>query len=63
MATALAEQTVSEQRITNQVKRFTVRLTIGFIIVVNALFLLGLWGSGLDLDRIFADREDRKSVV
>ena len=57
MATALAEQTVSEQRITNQVKRFTVRLTIGFIIGINALFLLGLWGSGLDLDRIFADRE------
>lgn len=57
MATALAEQTVSEQRITDRVKRFTVRLTICFIIGVNALFLLGLWGSGLDLDRIFADRD------
>jgi hypothetical protein len=57
MATAWAEQTVSEQRLTDRVRRFTVRLTICFIIGVNALFLLGLWGSGLDLDRIFADRE------
>jgi hypothetical protein len=51
------EQTASEQRITDRVGRFTVRLTVGFIIGLNALFLLVLWGSGLDLDRIFADRE------
>jgi hypothetical protein len=52
-----ADQPSSEQRIAEQVRRFTVRLTIGFILGINALFLLGLWGSGLDLDRIFADRE------
>jgi len=57
MATASADQTVSEQRITDRVKRFTLRLTIGFIIGVNALFLLVLWGSGVDLDRIFAERD------
>ncbi|MDO8545767.1 MAG: hypothetical protein Q7R68_00260 [Nitrospirales bacterium] len=50
-------QTASEQRNTIRVKRFTVGLTIGFIIGINALFLLVLWGSGLDLDRIFADRD------
>jgi len=57
MATATADQTVSEQRIADRVKRFTLRLTIGFIIGVNALFLLVLWGSGVDLDRIFAERD------
>lgn len=51
------EQTASEQRISDQVRRFTISLAICFIIGINALFLLGLWGSGLDLDRIFADRE------
>ena len=50
-------QTASEQRNTIQVKRFTIGLTIGFIIGTNALFILVLWGSGLDLDRIFADRD------
>jgi len=58
MATELlAEQTVSEQRITERVKRFTLTLTVCFIVGINALFLLGLWGSGLDLDRLFAERE------
>ena len=52
-----AAQTASEQRNTVRVKRFTVSLTIGFIIGINALFLLVLWGSGLDLDRIFAERD------
>ncbi len=47
----------SEERILHRVKRFTVSLTIGFIIGINALFLLVLWGSGLDLDRIFAERD------
>ena len=56
-ATAGPEQTAEERQIGDRVKRFTLHLTIGFIIVVNALFLLGLWGSGLDLDRTFADRE------
>ena len=57
LVTDAGAQTASDQRITDQVKRFTVRLAICFIIGVNALFLLVLWGSGLDLDRIFADRE------
>ena len=50
-------QTASEQRNTLRVRRFTVGLTIGLIIVINALFLLVLRGSGLDLDRIFAERD------
>ena len=50
-------QTASEQHNTIRVRRFTVALTIGFIIGINALFLLVLWSSGLDLDRIFADRD------
>ncbi len=52
-----AEQSSSEQRISDRVRRFTVSLLICFIVGANALFLLVLWGSGLDLDRIFADRE------
>jgi len=50
-------QTASAQRNTARVRRFTVGLTIGMIIAINALFLLILRGSGLDLDRIFADRD------
>jgi len=57
LLTEVPEQTASEQRITDRVRRFTIRLALGFIIGINALFLLVLWGSGLDLDRIFADRE------
>lgn len=57
LLTEVPEQTASEQRITDRVRRFTIRLAFGFIIGINALFLLVLWGSGLDLDRIFADRE------
>ena len=50
-------QTASEQRNTLRVRRFTIGLTLGLIIVINALFLLVLRGSGLDLDRIFAERD------
>ncbi|TAL09234.1 MAG: hypothetical protein EPO02_10735 [Nitrospirae bacterium] len=57
LATDAADQTPAERRTADRVRRFTVRLAIGFIIGINALFLLALWGSGLDLDRIFADRE------
>ena len=57
LVTDAGAQTASDQRISDRVRRFTVRLAICFIIGVNALFLLVLWGSGLDLDRIFADRE------
>ena len=52
-----AEQPASEQRIAEQVRRFTVRLAVGFIIGANALFLLGLWASGLDLDKVFGERD------
>ena len=51
------EQPASEQRIAEQVRRFTVRLAICFIIGANVIFFLVLWSSGLDLDRIFADRD------
>ena len=57
MATDVIEQTAMEQRMADQVRRYTVRLAVSFIIGVNALFLLVLWGSGVDLDRIFADRD------
>ncbi len=57
LATDAGRQTASERRVSDRVRRFAVRLAVGFIIGANALFLLALWGSGLDLDRIFADRE------
>jgi len=56
LATDAGAPTAAEQLIAKRVRRFTLRLTIGFIIGLNALFLLVLRGSGLDLDRIFADR-------
>jgi hypothetical protein len=40
-----------------RVRRFSISLTIGFIVAGNALFLLALWGSGLDLDKAFAERD------
>lgn len=57
MAAELLEQRSSDEMIAARVRRYTVRLAVCFIIGANALFLLILWGSGLDLDRIFADRE------
>lgn len=57
LASDAGEQTASEQRISDRVRRYAVRLAIGFIIGANAIFLLVLWSSGLDLDRIFADRD------
>jgi hypothetical protein len=43
--------------VAERVRRFSTRLTVGFIVGVNALFLLGLWASGLDLDRVFGERD------
>lgn len=49
--------TAGEQDITARISRFSVRLAVAFIIGINALFLLGLWASGLDLDKVFSDRD------
>ena len=57
MATDTLDQSVLEQQIEGQVRRYTVRLAVCFIVGVNALFLLVLWGSGVDLDQIFAERD------
>jgi hypothetical protein len=46
-----------EQEITARVSRFSFRLALSFIIGINVLFLLGLWASGLDLDKVFGDRD------
>ncbi len=51
------EPTQNDHVIAAKVRRFTVRLAVGFIIGGNALFLLGLWASGLDLDKVFAERD------
>jgi hypothetical protein len=45
------------QDITARVRRFSLTLAVAFIIGINALFLLGLWASGLDLDKVFGDRD------
>jgi hypothetical protein len=45
------------EALNRRVRRFATRLTIGFIIGGNALFLAALWLSGLDLDQVFGDQE------
>ena len=57
MASDVVVQTATDQRIADQVRRYTVRLSVCLIVGVNALFLLVLWGSGVDLDQIFAERD------
>src|SRR5260370_16466545 len=57
MAPDVVVQTATDQRIADQVRRYAVRLAVCLIIGVNALFLLVLWGSGVDLDQIFAERD------
>jgi len=57
MATDVVVQPATEQRIADQVRRYTVRLAVCLMVGVNALFLLVLWGSGVDLDQIFAERD------
>ena len=55
--TDLLDQRSPDEVIAARLKRYRVRLAIGFIIGGNALFLLGLWASGLDLDKVFAERD------
>src|SRR5213592_2925968 len=57
MATHVVVQTATDQRIVGQVRYYTVRLAVCLIVGVNALFLLVLWVSGVDLDQIFAERD------
>ena len=45
----LFEKTLDAPEIAARVRWFTIRLTIGFILAANALFLSALWVSGLDL--------------
>jgi hypothetical protein len=45
------------EALNRRVRRFAARLTIGFIIGGNVLFLAALWLSGLDLDQVFGDQE------
>ena len=53
----LSEKTFDAPEVAARVRSFAVRLTIGFIIAANALFLAALWVSGLDLDQVFAERD------
>jgi len=53
----LSEKTLDAPEVAARVRSFAVRLTIGFIIAANALFLAALWVSGLDLDQVFAERD------
>jgi len=57
MAPDALAQGALDERAAARVRRYAVGMTICFIIVVNTLFLLVLWGSGVDLDRLFADRD------
>jgi hypothetical protein len=57
MATDVLAQDAVDELTAAQVRRYAVRIAICFIIGINALFLLVLWGSGVDLDRIFAERD------
>jgi hypothetical protein len=53
----LSEKTLDAPEVAARVRSFAVRLTIGFIIAANALFLAALWVSGLDLDQVFGERD------
>ena len=57
MATDALAQSAVDERAAARVRRYAIRTTICFIIGVNALFLVILWSSGVDLDRIFAERD------
>src|SRR5436309_11961900 len=56
-AMPMAEHTTNDPTVVARIRRFSVRLTIVFILTGNALFLVGLWGSGVDLDKVFAERD------
>lgn len=53
----MSEQTAGAPEIAARIRWFAIRLTIGFIIAANALFLSALWVSGLDLDQVFGERD------
>jgi len=53
----LSEKTLDAPEVAARVRSFAIRLTIGFIIAANALFLSALWVSGLDLDQVFGERD------
>ena len=53
----LSEKTLDAPEVAARVRSFAVRLTVGFIIAANALFLAALWVSGLDLDQVFGERD------
>jgi len=52
-----AKTTAAAPEVAARVRSFAIRLTIGFILAANALFLSALWVSGLDLDRVFGERD------
>jgi hypothetical protein len=53
----MTAKTTAAPEVAARVRWFAVRLTIGFIVAANALFLSALWVSGLDLDQVFGERE------
>jgi hypothetical protein len=47
----------SPDELTRRLRRFSIRLTVTFILTANVLFLSALWVSGLDLDQVFGERD------
>ena len=47
----------SPDELTRRLRRFSIRLTVSFILTANVLFLSALWVSGLDLDQVFGERD------
>jgi hypothetical protein len=52
-----SEKTLDVPEVAARVRWFAVRLTIGFILAANVLFLFALWISGLDLDQVFGEQD------
>ncbi len=50
-ATHTPESSVSEQR-DHHVRRYATRVMVGVIVLCNTVFLAGIWGSGVDLERL-----------
>ena len=53
----MTAKTTAAPEVAARVRWFAVRLTIGFIVAANALFLSALWVSGLDLDQVFGEHD------
>lgn len=47
----MTKTTDADQR-DRQVRRYATRVTIGVTVLCNSLFLIGVWASGVDLDRL-----------